>query len=150
MQDEAEEGGKEDRAGSCAGSGGGAVAGVSNGKGVGKGGSSTWGKDERVMGTKEWRVPPTCYICHPPLASVQFWEQRMAVVAGRPFQIPLGMLEYDHTRIASDEVTPKRDTIAEHHRDRRANFAVSFPPPFRLGHTVSMQNRGLLRYPLSV
>ncbi|CBN75401.1 hypothetical protein Esi_0093_0021 [Ectocarpus siliculosus] len=149
MQDETEEEGKEDGAGSGAGSGGGAVAGVSNGKGVGKGGSSTWGKDERVVGMKEWRVPPTCYICHPPLASVQFWEQPMAVVAGWPFQIPLGMLEYDHARIASDEVTPKRDTIAEHHRDRRGNFAafLSVPPG---EHAVSMQNRGLLRYPLWV
>lgn len=50
----------------------------------------------------------------------------MAVVAGRPFQIPLGMHEYDDTRTASDEVTAKRDTIAEHRRGKRANFAVSF------------------------
>lgn len=49
----------------------------------------------------------------------------MAVVAGRPFQIPLGMHEYDDTRTASDEVTAKRDTIAEHRRGKRANFAVS-------------------------
>ena len=57
----------------------------------------------------------------------------MAVVAGRPFQIPLGMHEYDDTRTASDEVTAKRDTIAEHRRGKRANFAVSFSFPTRAG-----------------
>ncbi|CAM9564803.1 unnamed protein product, partial [Ectocarpus sp. 4 AP-2014] len=151
MQDEAEEEGKEDSAGNGGGSGDGAVARISNGKGVRKGGSSTWGKDERVAGMKEWRVPPTCYSCHLPFAPAcdgQFWEQRVAVVAGRPSQIPLGMLEYDRARIASDEVTPKRDTIDEYRRGRRANFAVRFSASRR--HAVSMQNHGLRRYPLSV
>eukprot|EP00752_Nemacystus_decipiens_P003642 g3356.t1 len=155
-QDEVAEEGEKDGEGSGGRSGDGAVAGGASGKGVGKGSSSSWRKDERVLGMKEWRVPPTCYICHLPLASAcectagsleverQFWEQRVAVVAGRPFQIPLGMLEYDDARMASAEVTPKRDTIAEHRRGSRANFT------FRLEHAVSMQHRGLLRYPLAV
>ncbi|CAM9365941.1 unnamed protein product, partial [Ectocarpus sp. 12 AP-2014] len=144
MQDEAEEEGKEDGGGSgqrwgfrqrcrC--------------RCLRWEGCGDWGKDERVAGMQEWRVPPTCYIYHLPLAPAcdgQFWEQRIAVVAGRPFQITLGMLEYDHARIASDEVTPKRDSIDEHRRGRRANFA------FRLEHAVSMQNHGLRRNPLSV
>lgn len=49
----------------------------------------------------------------------------MAVVAGRPFQVPLGTNEYDDVRIAGHEAIPRRDTIAEHRRDRCAKFAVS-------------------------
>ncbi|CAM9532022.1 unnamed protein product, partial [Hapterophycus canaliculatus] len=109
------------------------------------------GKDK--VGAREWRMPPTCYVCHLPLASVcectassldverQFWEQRVAVAAGRPLQIDLGMPEYRDDRIHGAEI--KREEIAQHRRG-----AVTHR--FRMEHSVAMQNRGLLRHPLAV
>lgn len=68
---------------------------------------------------------PARFMVSPSAWQRQFWEQRVAVVTGRPFQIPLGTNEYDDVRIAVQELTPKRETVGDHRRRRRANFTVS-------------------------
>ncbi|CAM9822663.1 unnamed protein product, partial [Ectocarpus sp. 12 AP-2014] len=72
-----------------------------------------------VSDAKEWRMSPTCYVCHLPLASMcectagsldverQFWDHRVAVVTGRPLKVDLGMQEYNEDRFFGD-VVPTR------------------------------------------
>lgn len=51
----------------------------------------------------------------------QFWEQRVAVVAGRPLQIDVGVPEYRDDRIYGAQI--KREEIAKHRR-RNATHRV--------------------------
>ncbi|CAM9703531.1 unnamed protein product, partial [Scytosiphon promiscuus] len=118
-----------------------------------KEGASSAGAERDELRAREWRMPPTCYICHLPLASMcectagsldverQFWEQRVAVVAGRPLQIDLGMPDYRDDRIQG--VQNKRQEVAQHRRAYVTNR-------FRMEHSVAMQNRGILRHPLAL
>ncbi|CAM9985193.1 unnamed protein product, partial [Ectocarpus sp. 12 AP-2014] len=108
-----------------------------------------------VSDAKEWRMSPTCYVCHLPLASMcectagsldverQFWDHRVAVVTGRPLKVDLGMQEYNEDRFFGD-VVPTRGSVARHRLQPGTTHR------FRMEHAVAMQNRGLLRYPFTV
>ncbi|CAN0039833.1 unnamed protein product, partial [Ectocarpus sp. 8 AP-2014] len=89
-----------------------------------------------VSDAKEWRMPPTCYVCHLPLASMcectagsldverQFWDHRVAVVAGRPLKVDLGMQEYSEDRFFGD-VVPTRGSVARHRLQPGTTHRVS-------------------------
>lgn len=54
----------------------------------------------------------------------QFWDHRVAVVAGRPLQVDLGMQEYNEVRFFAGAV-PTRDSVARHRLQQGTTHRVS-------------------------